>query len=69
VDDPGNVISRSILHRHIDLGPDMAVFENAWLGNGRRSFKRVVLELTPTRFFAWDNRKTAAARRRQSTSA
>jgi hypothetical protein len=47
----------------------MAVFENAWLGNGKRSFKRVVLELTPTRFFAWDNRKTAAARRRQSTPA
>jgi nitroimidazol reductase NimA-like FMN-containing flavoprotein (pyridoxamine 5'-phosphate oxidase superfamily) len=68
VDDPDNVISRSILHRHIDLGPNMAAFENAWLGNGKRSFRRVVLELTPTRFFAWDNRKTAAARRRQSTS-
>jgi hypothetical protein len=69
VDDPDNVISRSILHRHIDLGPEMDRFENAWLGSGKRRFKRVVLELTPTRFFAWDNRKTAAAQRLQTASA
>lgn len=68
VDDPDNAISRSILHRHIQLGPDMEKFETAWLGKGKRPFKRLVIELTPTRFFAWDNRKTAAARRRQAAS-
>lgn len=64
VPDPDNAISRSILHRHIQLGPDMEKFETAWLGNGKRSFKRLVIELTPTKIFAWNNRKTAAARRR-----
>lgn len=64
VDDPDNVISRSILHRHIQLGDDMDKFENAWLGNGKRSFHRLVIELAPTKIFAWDNRKTGAAQRR-----
>jgi nitroimidazol reductase NimA-like FMN-containing flavoprotein (pyridoxamine 5'-phosphate oxidase superfamily) len=69
VHDPDNVISRSILHRHIDLGPEMAAFENAWLGNGKRSFQRVVLELEPTKFFSWNNRKTNAYRRRHEGGA
>lgn len=70
VDDPGNEIAKSILHRHIKLEPeDMAKFENAWLGNGRRKFNRLIIELTPTKYFAWNNRKTAAARKRGQTLA
>lgn len=69
VKDPQDSISRTILHRHIDLGPEMDAFENAWLGRGTRPFTRVVLELTPSRFFAWNNRKTAAYRRRHVASA
>lgn len=67
-DAPDYVISRQILHRVINLGDEMEKFETAWLGRGKRSFNRVVVELTPTKFFAWNNRKTAAARRRQQTA-
>jgi uncharacterized pyridoxamine 5'-phosphate oxidase family protein len=68
-DDPDNEMSRTILNRHIDLGPEMAKFENAWLGNGTRSFRRVVLELEPTKIFAWNNRKTKAYGRRHQDGA
>jgi general stress protein 26 len=66
VDDPDNAISRSIIQRHAGerLGDEFERFLNAWLGNGTRQFNRVVIELTPTKVFAWNNRKTAAARRR-----
>jgi nitroimidazol reductase NimA-like FMN-containing flavoprotein (pyridoxamine 5'-phosphate oxidase superfamily) len=66
VDDPDDVISRSIIRRHAaeNLGDEFDKFVNSWLGNGKRRFRRVVIELTPTKVFAWNNRKTAAARRR-----
>lgn len=63
-DDPHDELSLWIFRRYLDPGATRDDYERAWLGRGKRPFRRIVLELTPVNFVAWNNRKSAAYARR-----